>query len=188
MSATICLANMLNIKPSAGLSIVIHLFRHCHGACEKVQDRDVPEWSCTCGAWKVIPLIYREQKHICWWIHRHTTADRTDTTLSKKLPFHPVPTFEIFPQLACFPGVSLITNARLPHEPAFAAPSKTVCFLHSHRVLNRSEEEKRTKSGGSQAWTRLYDFQHDLHNCMHLMQREYTVPARMIRSYLRTAP
>lgn len=82
---------------------------------------------------------------ICWWIRRHTAADRTDTTLSESFHFHPVPTFEIFPLLAFLPCTSLITNARLLHKPAFAAFQNWV-FSLSQKAENRSE------GGGAGRW------------------------------------
>lgn len=98
-----------------------------------------------------IPIIsrepLREEKLVCWWIHRHTAADRTDPTLSKGIPFHPVPTFEIFPQLACFPSASPITNARLLHKPAFAAIHNCVFSLQPQSAEQERGEKKERKEG-----------------------------------------
>lgn len=72
---------------------------------------------------------------ICWWIHRHTAVDGFNSV--RKLPFHPAPTFEIFPLLASFPVRLLLQMHACCTSPP-SLPSKTVGFLHRQWVQNRS--------------------------------------------------
>lgn len=133
---------------------------------------------------------------ICWWM-RKTHSGWWNREICQEASISSLlRLFEIFPpSLASFPGRLLLQmHARCTSPPS--PPSEAVGFFspQPERAENRSEGgeegdgEEEGRGGGSQAWTRLYDFQHDLHNCMHLMQREYTVPAWMISSYLQTAP
>lgn len=84
------------------------------------------------------PAESLDQHSVCWWKYRCTVVDRTDTTLSESFYFA-VPTFEIFSQLAFFPGVSLITNARLLHKHRLFWNPKLWVFSAAWRVENRRD-------------------------------------------------
>lgn len=128
------------------------------------------------------PAESLDRHSVCWWKYRCTAVDRTDTTLSESFYFALFLLLKYFRSLHSFPACLLLQM--------HACCTSTVFSAIQNCGFSPQPGEWRTGEMGedSQAWTRLYDFQQHLHNCMHLMQREYTVPAWMITSYLQTAP
>lgn len=104
------------------------------------------------------------------------------TQLCRKASISPFLLLKYFRSLQSFPACLLLQM--------HACCTSTVFSGIQNCGFSPQPGEWRTGEMGedSQAWTRLYDFQQHLHNCMHLMQCEYTVPAWMITSYLQTAP